>query len=125
LYLTDPAHNLDDVNALKQAFKDAKGPGAFRNMFFYAPKGQKDGMQVIPVESAQAQDKFFEIKNVSRDDIMAAHRVYPNLLAVPATNAGGFGNILESRQAFVLNEIVPLAKMLATTHPVLRFNFPL
>lgn len=88
LYMNDPAHKVSDVLALKKAMKDSKGPGAFRNLFLYAPKGKKDGVQVIPVESAQAQDKFFDIKNVSRDDVMAAHRAYPNLLAVQSTNAG-------------------------------------
>ena len=124
LYLSDPAHSLDDVKALKAALKEAKGPGAFRNLFFYAPKGKKDGMQVIPVESAQAQDKFFDIKNTSRDDIMATHRVYPNLIAVQSSNAGGFGNILESREALILNEIVPVARLLAAVHPVVQFRFP-
>jgi PBSX family phage portal protein len=124
LYLSDPAHSLADVQALKTALKDAKGPGAFRNLFFYAPKGKKDGMQVIPVESAQAQDKFFDIKNASLADVITAHRAYPNLLAVQSTNAGGFGNILEAREAFILCEIVPLAKLLAAVHPVLTFRFP-
>ena len=124
LYLSDPAHSLDDVKALKAARKEAKGPGAFRNLFFYAQKGKKDGMQVIPVESAQAQDKFFDIKNTSRDDIMATHRVYPNLIAVQSSNAGGFGNILESREALILNEIVPVARLLAAVHPVVQFRFP-
>lgn len=122
LYLSDPAHSLDDVKGLKQALKDSKGPGAFRNLFLYAPKGKKDGIQVIPVESAQAQDKFFDIKNVSRDDIIATHRVPPNLIGVMATNAGGFGNILEAREAFVRNEILPLTKLLAAVHPVLKFR---
>ncbi len=124
LYLSDPAHSLDDVKALKQAMKDTKGPGAFRNLFFYAPKGKKDGMQVIPVESATAQDKFFDIKNTSRDDVMAMHRVPPNLLAVQSQNAGGFGNILEARQAFEWNEIVPLARQFMELGPFMAFRMP-
>ena len=124
LYLNDPAHSLDDVKSLKKALKESKGPGAFRNLFFYAPKGKKDGMQVIPVESAQAQDKFLDIKNVSRDDIIAMHRIPPNMIAVQSTNAGGFGNITEAREALILNEIVPVAKLLAATHPILAFRIP-
>jgi PBSX family phage portal protein len=124
LYLSDPAHSLDDVKALKTALKESKGPGAFRNLFFYAPKGKKDGLQVIPVESAQAQDRFFDIKNTSMGDMMATHRVYPNLIAVQSSNAGGFGNILESREALILNEIIPVARLLAAVHPVIQFRFP-
>lgn len=124
LYLSDPAHSLKDVEALKQALKDSKGPGAFRNLFFYAPKGKKDGMQVIPVEAAQAQDKFMDIKNVSMGDLMAQHRIPPNMMAVQSTNAGGFGNIMEAREAMIANEIVPIARVMNATHPVLDFNFP-
>lgn len=124
LYLSDPAHSLDDVKNLKLALKESKGPGAFRNLFLYAPKGKKDGIQVIPVESAQAQDKFFDIKNVSMSDVCATHRVPPNMMAVQSDNAGGFGNITEAREALILNEIVPMAKLMAAVHPVLQFNLP-
>lgn len=122
LYMNDPAHRVDDVKALKKAMKDSKGPGAFRNLFLYAPKGKKDGVQIIPVESAQAQDKFFDIKKVSGEDVRITHRTYPNLLAEQSANAGGFGNILEAREAFLLNEIVPIAKLMAATHEVLTFR---
>ena len=122
LYMNDPAHKVSDVLALKKAMKDSKGPGSFRNLFLYAPKGKKDGVQIIPVDSAQAQDKFLEIKNVSRDDQIAMHRSYPNLIAVQSQNAAGFGNILEARQAFLLNEIVPITRMMAATHEILTFR---
>ncbi|SKA81160.1 phage portal protein, PBSX family [Thiothrix eikelboomii] len=124
LYLSDPAYSLDDVKNLKLALKESKGPGAFRNLFLYAPKGKKDGIQVIPVESAQAQDKFFDIKGVSMADVCATHRVPPNMMAVQSSNAGGFGNITEARDALIQNEIVPLAKLFAAVHPVLQFDLP-
>ena len=124
IYLSDPAHNVEDVKALKTAMKESKGPGAFRNLFMYAPKGKKDGIQVIPVESAQAQDKFFDIKNISRDDVMAMHRIPPNMMAVQSTNSGGFGNIAEARSAMIMNEIVPWAKLMNAVHPVLSFHLP-
>ena len=82
-------------------------------------------MQIIPVEAAQAQDKFFDIKNICRDDVISMHRVPPNLIAVQSTNAGGFGNILEAREAMIMNEIVPIAMLMMATHPVLDFNLPI
>lgn len=124
MYMNDPAHSIQDVKNLKKALKDAKGPGAFRNLFMYSPKGKKDGIQVIPVESAQALDKFLDIKNVSAADVSASHRVPPNMLAIQSTNAGGFGNILEAREALIKNEIIPYARLLADLSPYLDFNFP-
>lgn len=108
LYMTDPAHQVGDIDALRQALKDSKGPGNFRNLFMYAPAGKKDGLQVIPVSEVAAKDEFLGIKNISRDDILAAHRVPPQLMGVVPANAGGFGDVGKAAQVFFLNEIMPL-----------------
>ncbi|PJO72599.1 phage portal protein, partial [Burkholderia thailandensis] len=49
LYMTDAAQKQDDVDNMREALKNAKGPGNFRNVFMYAPGGKKDGIQLIPV----------------------------------------------------------------------------
>lgn len=48
MYMTDAAQNQEDVNNIRQAMKNAKGPGNFRNLFMYSPNGKKDGIQIIP-----------------------------------------------------------------------------
>lgn len=108
LYMTDPAHTQEDVDALRKALKDSKGPGNFRNLFMYAPGGKKDGVQVIPVSEIAAKDEFLGIKNTSRDDILASHRVPPQLLGVVPSNAGGFGDVAKAADVFHYNEIEPI-----------------
>ncbi|QDQ87666.1 phage portal protein [Alcaligenaceae bacterium SJ-26] len=108
LYLTDPAHTQADVDALRTAVKESKGPGNFRNLFFYAPGGQKEGMQVITLSEATAKDEFLNIKNVTRDDILAAHRVPPQLMGVMPNVTGGFGAVKPVAEVFVKNELEPL-----------------
>ena len=108
LYMTDLAQNPDDVDNLRKALKGAKGPGNFRNLFMYAPSGKKDGLQLIPISEVAAKDDFASIKNASRDDILAAHRVPPQLLGMIPTNAGGFGDVGKARDVFKENEIEPL-----------------
>ena len=108
LYVSDAAQQQDDVDNLRQALKDAKGPGNFRNLFFYSPNGKKDGVQVIPISEVAAKDDFFNIKNVSRDDVLAAHRVPPQLIGIVPGNTGGFGAVLPAAQVFARNEISPL-----------------
>lgn len=110
LYLTDPAANQKDVDSLREALRSSKGPGNFRNLFFYAPNGKKDGMQMLPVSEVAAKDDFAAIKNVSRDDVLAAHRVPPQLLGVVPTNAGGFGDVEKATRVFQANEIRPIQK---------------
>lgn len=113
LYVTDAAQDEDDIDALRKAVKDSKGPGNFKNLFMYAPKGQKDGIQVIPLSEVAAKDEFFNIKNVTRDDLLAAHRVPPQLLGVVPSNNGGFGAITPAAQVFVTNELQPLQRRFA------------
>ncbi|MFP6562362.1 phage portal protein [Paraburkholderia sp. B3] len=108
LYLTDPAQNQDDVDSLRDALKNAKGPGNFRNLFYYAPNGKKDGLQLIPVSEVAAKDEFFNIKNITRDDLLAAHRVPPQLLGIVPSNTGGFGAADTAAKVFGRNEIAPL-----------------
>ena len=113
LYMTDAAQNPQDIDALREALKASKGPGNFRNLFVYAPNGKKDGMQLIPVAEVSAKDEFFNIKNVTRDDMLAAHRVPPQLMGILPTNTAGFGDAAKAAEVFARNEIAPLqARML-------------
>lgn len=74
-----------------------------------------------------AKDDFFNIKSVSRDDVLAAHRIPPQLLGIVPGNTGGFGAVLPAAQVFARNEIEPLqARFLAINEwmgeEVVRFS---
>ncbi|GLS13581.1 phage portal protein [Hydrogenophaga electricum] len=112
LYITDPLHEQVDVDQLKEKMAQSKGPGNFRNLLLYAPggKGEGKGIQLIHTSEAAAKDEFLRIKSVSRDDVLAAHRVPPQLIGlVPETN-GGFGSAKEAMGVFYELEVVPLAQ---------------
>ncbi len=106
--MTDGQIDNDDANALRTALKNAKGPGNFRNLFLHMPGGKSDGLKLIPVSEVAAKDDFSAIKNVSKDDVLAAHRVPPGLLGIVPTNAGGFGNAPDALKVFIRYEIAPL-----------------
>jgi PBSX family phage portal protein len=112
LYMTDAAQNDQDVTALREALKQSKGPGNFRNLFMYAPNGKPDGIKLIPVSEVAAKDEFRGIKDTSRDDMLAAHRVPPQLLGVMPNSTGGFGSVVDAAKIFNLNEIEPLKNRL-------------
>lgn len=108
LYMNDPAQNEDDINDLRKALKNAKGPGNFRNLFVYSPGGKKDGLQVIPVSEVAAKDEFHNIKNITRDDMLAGLRIPPQLMGIVPTNAGGFGSIRDAALVYAANELEPI-----------------
>ncbi|MEO6918615.1 MAG: phage portal protein, partial [Collimonas sp.] len=107
-YMTDPAQNIEDVDQLRQAMRDSKGPGNFRNLFMYAPNGKKDGIQILPVSDVAAKDEFFNIKGVTRDDLLAAHRVPPQLMGIMPNSASNFGAVEPAARVFARNELMPL-----------------
>ncbi|MNV28750.1 Phage portal protein [compost metagenome] len=108
MYLNDSGMNDEDVNKLRQALHNAKGPGNFRNLFLHSPNGKKDGIQILPISEVAARDDFLNIKSVTRDDILAAHRVPPQLMGIVPGATGGFGAVLPAAQVFARNEIEPL-----------------
>ena len=108
LYINDAAQSPDDIDAIRDALRNAKGPGNFRNLFLYSPNGKEKGVQVIPVSDVAAKDEFTGIKNASRDDVLAAHRVPPQLLGMVPSNTGGFGSPQQAARVFSVNELQPL-----------------
>ena len=108
LYVTDESQSQDDIDMMKTQLTQTRGSGNFRNLFYYAPNGKKDGIQLIPISEVAAKDDFLNIKNLSRDDILAAHRVPPQLMGMLPNNTGGFGDVEKAATVFARNEITPL-----------------
>ncbi|WP_416261809.1 phage portal protein [Gibbsiella quercinecans] len=113
LYMNDAAHKQEDIDNLRKALKESKGPGNFRNLFMYAPGGKKDGIQLIPLAEVAAKDEFMNIKNVSRDDQLAAQRTPPQLMGILPNNTGGFGDVEKAARVFAINELIPLQERLS------------
>jgi PBSX family phage portal protein len=107
-YCSEESVSNEDADAIKEQLKGARGVGNFKNLFIHAPKGKKDGVQIIPISEVAAKDEFMSIKLISRDEMLAAHRVPPQLLGVVPTNSGGFGDVGKANETFFANEIEPL-----------------
>ena len=108
MYLSEPLADPETAKAIEDKLSQAKGVGNFKNMFVNIPKGKKDGIQILPIADVAAKDEFASIKNISRDDLLTAHRVPPQLLGVIPLNNGGFGKVDEAMDAFFEAEMVPL-----------------
>jgi PBSX family phage portal protein len=108
LYLSDPLADGETADAIEERLGSAKGIGNFKNMFLHIPNGKKDGIQVIPIADVAAKDEFLNIKNVTRDDLLAAHRVPPQLIGIIPQNNGGFGDVGKASDTFFENEIEPI-----------------
>lgn len=110
LQVTDSFADQETADAIEAAMKQGKGAGNFRNMFLYMPGGSKDGIKVHSIGEAVAKDEFSGIKNISRDDMLAAHRVPPMLIGIVPQNAAGFGKPSEALDTFYQVEICPIMR---------------
>lgn len=108
LYLTDSQPEGGDVDKLREALRQSRGPGNFRNLFVHSPGGSKDGLKLIPVSEVAAKDEFTGIKSVTRDDMLASLRTPPQLLGIVPQNSGGFGSIREAAMVWAAMELAPL-----------------
>lgn len=100
--------DTNDTDAIKKALREAKGPGNFRNMFVHAPNGKEGSIKIIPIAEAGAKDEFLGIKNATQADVMAAHRVPPQLLGIVPAQGSAFGNPKDATAMFFELEIYPL-----------------
>lgn len=108
LYMTDAAQSSSDIERMRQAMRDTKGIGNFRNLFKYESNGKPDGIKVLPLSEVATRDDFFNKKKASRDDLLNAHRVPPQMMGIIPDNTGGFGDAVKAAQVFVRNELTPL-----------------
>lgn len=126
-YVSEPLADTKTADMMAQKLGTAKGIGNFKNLFVHIPKGKKDGIQIIPIADVTAKDEFAAVKNISRDDMLAAHRTPPQMIGVIPQNNGGFGNYSESRDGYYRTEIIPIIRRMLRVNdafglPVLAFR---
>lgn len=126
-YVNEALADQTTVDQLTSKLQAAKGVGNFKNIFMYIPGGKKDGVQILPIADVAAKDEFTGIKNISRDDMLAAHRVPPQLIGIIPQNNGGFGKVGDALDVFFQVECVPLMRRLLKVNDffgaeVLRFG---
>jgi hypothetical protein len=84
--LATMAQDVDDADVAELAKKvaEAKGLGNFKSMYIHLPDA--NGKVEVHGIGEFAKDDFEKIKTISRDDIISAHRVPPQILAVLTDN---------------------------------------
>lgn len=110
----------DDQVKIRTAIEGSKGLGNFRNMYLHIPGGDAKAVQILPVGDFSSKDELEAIKNLSRDDMIAAHRVPPIMANVIPTNTAGFGDIEKFDRVYEKNEIEPVRTLLQDVNTVLK-----
>lgn len=111
-----------DTDAIRKALKDSKGPGNFRNLFIHAPAGKETSVKIMPIAEVGAKDEFLGIKNATQADVLAAHRVPPQLLGIVPAQGSAFGNPVDATAMFYELEIQPLQAVFLDVNDQLGFE---
>lgn len=72
--MTHPVQSAIDVESLREAMRNSKGLGNFKNLFFYAPCGKPNSNKILSLSEVATKDDFFNIKKASVADLMDAYR---------------------------------------------------
>ncbi len=98
----------------------SKGVGNFRSMFVNIPGGTEKAIQIIPVVDFQAKDELEKVKNITRNDVIAAWRMNPALAGIIPENSAGFGDIEKIDRVYTTYEIRPICQIFDQVNDRLR-----
>lgn len=68
--------------------------------------------EMMPIAALRAflcaKDEFIDIKDTTRDDLLAMHRIPPQLMGIIPQGSGSLGDIEKAAMVFWFNELLPL-----------------
>lgn len=110
LLTMDPNLKADDEELLKKQIAASKGAGNFRSMYINIPKqgNAESAITLIPVGEMKTNNDWERIKNISRNDVMSAWGVRPELAAMLPESNGHSGDLDKIVKLNYESEIRPL-----------------
>lgn len=112
MYATDSNLDPDVEEDIKAKIQDSKGVGNFKSLFVNIPNGKEKGLQIIPVGNFESKDEFMNVKNVSAQDVLNAHRFPPGLSGIIPVNTSGLGDPEKTERVYFKSETKPMIKKL-------------
>ncbi|BBN59312.1 phage portal protein [Hydrogenovibrio marinus] len=124
LYMNNANLSDKDEEEIIKALNSQKGLGNFKNLFING-KGKdtdKTKPELIPVGKIDARDEFLNIKNVSKGDILTAHRIPLELMSVVQDGFNTSTDLNKVDRIFYKNELLPIAESLIEVNDELRID---
>ncbi|MEN3260700.1 phage portal protein [Sodalis endosymbiont of Spalangia cameroni] len=112
IYTNDPNLSPEMEEQIMECVEQGKGVGNFKTLFVSIPKGDPEGIKFIPIGDISAKDEFSNIKNISAQDVLTAHRYPAGLAGIIPSNAAGLGDPVKARETYRQDEVIPLQRML-------------
>ncbi|QCT18495.1 phage portal protein [Jejubacter calystegiae] len=111
--------------------EQSKGIGNFSTMFVNIPKGNPEGIKFIPIGDISAKDEFQNVKSISAQDVLTAHRFPAGMAGIIPTNGSIMGDIEKISRTYQRAEVAPIQNLFKAAvkddreiPPHLWLNFP-
>jgi PBSX family phage portal protein len=112
-YATDPDMDDEKEKEMKELIAQSKGVGNFRSLFVNIPNGKPDGIKIIPVGDIATKDEFANVKGITAQDVLTAHRFPAALAGIIPTNSGGLGDPQKYESTYAKTEVFPICRLIA------------
>lgn len=113
IYSTDPNMTDEVEEEIIGKLEQSKGIGNFSTMFVNIPKGDPEGIKFIPIGDISAKDEFQNVKSISAQDVLTAHRFPAGLAGIIPTNGSVMGDIEKAEKTYSKAEVLPLQRLFA------------
>ncbi|MEM5487068.1 phage portal protein [Enterobacter cloacae] len=110
LYTNDPNITAEVEEEIKRKIEESKGVGNFSNLYVNIPRGNPEGVKLINIGETSAKDEFANVKNISAQDVLTAHRFPAGIAGIIPQNAAGLGDPIKAESTYRKNETVPLQR---------------
>lgn len=114
--------NLDEETAkmIEQKVKGSKGPGNFRSLYLNIPRStNKEPVQIIPVGDIGTKDEYEKIKGTTEAELLAMHRMRPELMGIIPKNAGGLADPEKTMRVYHELEVQPMQQIFLEINDVI------
>lgn len=110
LYTNDPNITAEVETEIKAKIEQSKGVGNFSNLYVNIPRGNPEGIKLINIGEVTAKDEFSNVKSITAQDILTAHRFPAGIAGIIPQNAAGLGDPIKAESTYQKNETVPLQR---------------
>jgi capsid portal protein len=109
VYTNDPNITAEVEDEIKSKIEQSKGVGNFSNLYVNIPRGNPEGVKLINIGEVTAKDEFSNVKNITAQDVLTAHRFPDGIAGIIPQNAG-LGDPVKAEATYKKNEIAPLQR---------------
>ncbi|MBP1037856.1 phage portal protein [Serratia fonticola] len=110
LYANDPNITTEVELEIKEKIENSKGVGNFTNMFISIPKGNPEGVKLMPIGEVSAKDEFANVKSITAQDVLTAHRFPAGLAGIIPPNGSVMPDPEKARTTYRKDESVPVQR---------------